>query len=90
VLIRLYVDDILVFYVEEASEKALEVKQRLMLQYKMSNLGPAKQFLGLKIDWLADGTLTLSQPGYISTILARFNMQDANPAPTPLHPKNRL
>jgi hypothetical protein len=90
VLILLYVDDILVFYAEEASEKALEVKQRLMLQYKMSNLGPAKQFLGLEIDRLADGTITLSQPGYISTILARFNMQDANPAPTPLHPKNRL
>jgi len=90
VLILLYVDDILVFYADEASEKALEVKQRLMLQYKMSNLGPAKQFLGLEIDRLADGTITLSQPGYISTILTHFNMQDANPAPAPLHPKNRL
>ena len=89
-LILLYVKDILVFYAEEASEKALEVKQRLMLQYKMLNLGPAKQFLGLEIDRLADGTITLSQPGYISTVLARLNMQDANSAPTPLHPKNRL
>jgi len=59
-----------------------------MLQYKMSNLAPAKQFLGLEIDPLADGTITLSQPGYISTILARFNMQDAKQALTPLHPKN--
>jgi len=42
---------------------------RLMLQYKMSNLGPAKEFLGLKIDRLADGTITLSQSGYISAIL---------------------
>jgi len=90
VLILLYVDDILVFYTEEALENALEDKQRLMLQYKMSNLGSAKQFLGLEMDRLADGTITLSQPGYISTSLARFNMQDANPAPTPLHPKNRL
>jgi len=56
----------------------------------MSNLRPSKQFLGLEIDQLADGTITLSQPGYILTILARFNMQDANPALTPLHPKNRL
>jgi len=63
VLILLYVNDILVFYAEEASEKALEVKQRLMLQYKMSNLRPANQFLGLEIDRLADGTITLSQPG---------------------------
>jgi len=90
VLILLYVDDILVFYAEEALENALRVKQRLILQYKMSNLGPAKQFLSLEIDRLADGTITLSRPGYISTILARFNMQDANLAPTPLHPKNRL
>ena len=63
VLILLYVNDILVFYAEEASEKAQEVKQRLMLQYKMSNLRPTNQFLGLEIDRLADGTITLSQPG---------------------------
>ena len=43
-----------------------------------------------EIERLADRTITLSQPGYISTILARFSMQDANPAPTLLHPKNRL
>jgi len=61
-----------------------------MLQYKMLNLVPAKQLLGLLIDRLADGTITLSQPEYISSILVQFNMQDANPAPTPLHPKNRL
>ena len=61
-----------------------------MLQDKMSNLGLAKQILGLEIDRLGEGTITLSQPGYISTILARFNMQDANSAPTPLHRKNRL
>jgi len=65
VLILLYVDDILVLYAEEESEKALEVKQQLMLKYKMSNLGPAKQFLGLEIDRLADGTITLRQPEYI-------------------------
>ena len=34
--------------------------------------------------------VTLNQPGYLSTILIRSNIQDANPAPTPLHPKNRL
>jgi len=59
VLILLYIDDILVFYAQEVLEKALEVKQWLILQYKISNLRLAKQFLGLKIDRLADGSINV-------------------------------
>jgi len=90
VLILLYVNDILMFYGEELLEKVLEVKQQLMLQYKISNLGPAKQFLGLEIDQLTDRNITLSQSGYILTILVQFQMQDTNPGPTPLLAKNQL
>jgi hypothetical protein len=62
-----------------------------MQPYKMTNLGPAKKFFGLEIDrQLENGAIGLSQTAYINTILKRFNMEDANPAPTPLHDKTRL
>jgi hypothetical protein len=56
----------------------------------MSNLGPAKRFLGLDITRLPDGSIVLSQQTYIDSVLKRFGMEDANPAPTPLHHKTRL
>jgi hypothetical protein len=90
ILILLYVDDILVLYANESSDKAIDTKNRLMQQYKMSNLGPAKKFLGLKIDRLPDGSITLSQPDYIDSMLQRFNMTDANTVDTPLHHKTHL
>jgi hypothetical protein len=90
ILILLYVDDILVLYANESSDKAIDTKNRLMQQYKMSNLGPAKKFLGLKIDRLPDGSITLSQPDYIDSMLQRFNMIDVNTVDTPLHHKTHL
>jgi len=56
----------------------------------MSNLGPAKRFLGLDITRLPDGSILLSQQIYINSILKRFGMEDANTAPTPLCHKTRL
>ena len=90
VLLLLYVDDMLVAYADGSSERAIEVRNALMRQYQMSNLGPAKRFLGLDITRLPDGSILLSQQTYINSILKRFGMEDANPAPTPLCHKTRL
>jgi hypothetical protein len=90
VLVLLYVDDMLVFYADTASEKAMGVKEALMQQYKMSNLGPAKKFLGLEINRHPDGTITLGQQAYIEAVIRRFGMEDANTADTPLYHKTRL
>jgi hypothetical protein len=80
----------LVAYADGSSERAIDVKNALMKQYQMSNLGPAKRFLGLDITRLPDGSILLSQQTYIDSILKRFGMEDANPVPTPLHHKTRL
>jgi len=61
-----------------------------MRQYKMSNLGPVKQFLGLEINRLPDGTITLGQQAYIDSVLHRYGMENANPVLTPLDHKTRL
>jgi len=66
---QLYVDGIGVLYEDAASEKAMSFKKALMEQHKMTDLGPAKKFLGLEINRLPDGTITLGQQDYIDTCL---------------------
>jgi len=45
----------------------------------MTDLGKAKQFLGLEIARQDSGTITLRQAKYIQTIVKHFWMEDANP-----------
>ena len=56
----------------------------------MTDLAKAKQFLGLEIARQDSGTITLGQAKYIQTIVKRFGIEDANPAPTPFHNKMTL
>ena len=80
----------MVAYADGSSERAIDVKNALMKQYQMSNLGPAKQFLGLDITLLPDISIVLSQQSYIDSVVKRFGMEDANSAPIPLYHKIRL
>jgi hypothetical protein len=64
----------LVAYANGSSEGAIEVKDTLMKEYQMLNLGPAKRFLGLDITRLPDGSILLSQHTYIDTVLKQFGM----------------
>jgi hypothetical protein len=90
VMLLLYVDDIQLLYAESAKSRAIDVKETLMRQYKMKNLGPVKQFLGLEINRLPDGSVTLGQQSYINTILYRYGMENANTVNTPMDYKTRL
>jgi hypothetical protein len=47
--ILLYVDDLLLFYHPDNDSAAASAKSSLMREYKMKDLGPARQFLGLEI-----------------------------------------
>jgi hypothetical protein len=98
--ILLYVDDILLFYHPHNGSAAASAKSSLMREYKMKDLGPARQFLGLEITqtthWLngrAGGRttqITLGQEKYIETILKRFEMTEAHGAQMPMDPNVRL
>jgi len=90
VMLLLYVDDIQLLYAESTKSRAIDVKELLMRQYKMKNLGPVKQFLGLEIDRLPDGSVTLVQQSYINMILYRYGMENANTVNTPMDYKTRL
>ena len=79
----LYVDDILI-----AAKNATEIqniKFLLSKEFEMKDLGAASKILSMEI--LKDRgahTISLSQKGYIETILSRFNMKDSTPVSTPL------
>jgi hypothetical protein len=68
ILILLYVDNISMSYPEAAAKAAIEVEAKLSEKYKITNLGPARQFLGIKIH-RAGTRVSLSQKAYITTIL---------------------
>jgi len=83
VLLLLYVDDLLIAYNGTDRHR---VKQLLHTKYKMSDLGPARRFLGIDSEKKEDG-FCISQQAYIDTILRRFGLLDAKPAKTPLDPQ---
>jgi hypothetical protein len=89
VFILLYVDDILVFYHPDNTSTASSAKAALMRKYRMKDLGPVRQFLGLEISRNGDA-ITLGQQAYIDTILLRFKMTTAYGVQTPLDPNVRL
>jgi hypothetical protein len=66
------------------------VKAMLMRQYRMKDLGPVRQFLGLEISRNGQHTITLGQQAYIDTILQRFEMTTAYGVQTALDPNVRL
>jgi hypothetical protein len=59
--------------------------------FKIKNLGPIKDYLGIDIEHNAKGGLIkLSQTKYINKVLERFGMSNAKPVSTPLDPKIKL
>jgi hypothetical protein len=62
-------------------------KDQLHERFEISDLGELTWLLRLKIERNRQArTITLSQMAYIDTILARFQMQDAKSAQTPMNP----
>lgn len=85
----LYIDNIRLLCPEDGTKAGIEVKIRLSVQYNITLLSPARQFLGVKIHLVDNSTCTrtgtassLSQNPFITTIPKRFNMQKAQGAST--------
>lgn len=76
-----YVDDLLI--ATDDSEEETRLKRKLQRSFKMTDLGDLSYFLGLEVKQ-EGGRVTVSQRGYVESILKRFGMQDCKPAHTPL------
>ena len=89
VVVGMHVDDCL--SIGTSQGLVTEFKKRINEKYKMTDLGPCKWLLGIKIDRdLANGTLALSQHTYIDSIVARFNFDDLKPSAIPMDPAATL
>jgi hypothetical protein len=89
ILLLLYVDDMLLAYAPTAAKDAEIIKAKLAEVYKITNLGPARQFLGIEIHQ-ENGSISLCQKIFIDSILKRFHMENAYNALTPLNDKVKL
>lgn len=89
IIIAVYVDDLLMF--TNSTRLKTRLKQELMKEYEMKDLGEAKTCLGIQITRDREqGKIWLNQSKYIADILQRFGMTNCNPARTPLEPGLRL
>jgi len=89
IIVAAYVDDLLIF-TNDADEKK-RLKQELMKRFKIKDLGPIKNCLGIRITRdQKNGKLTLDQQKYTKEILSKFNMLNCNPIYTPLEYKLNL
>jgi len=67
------------------------VKTNLVTHFKLHNQGPTTLILGIKIERnCAACTISLSQPGYVESILDQFSMADCNPSLTPMDKNQKL
>lgn len=84
--VAFWVDDFLVMSSEVAVMN--KFKADISAQFKMRDLGPVQQFLGMTVTRdRKNRTLTLTSTKHIDDVLGRFNMIDAKPHTTPLPPK---
>ena len=84
VLLLLYVDDMSMAYPSKAAAIAKEIKRKLAEKYKVTNLGTAKQFLGIEINSETSKQISLGQKAYITSVLKWFDMENAYVTATPM------
>jgi len=80
-ILCLYVDDLM--YTSTSEEMINEVKEAMIREYEMTDLGLMKYFLGIQIKQ-EPGRIFISQEKYIDDLLKKFQMKDCKPMPTPM------
>jgi hypothetical protein len=86
VIISVHVDDVGLH--AETREVADFVIDSLSSYFSMKDPEPLGQYLGMDIEKQEDGSYLVHQRAYIERMLERYNMENANCAPTPAPPKH--
>ena len=86
-MIGIYVDDFIIIYKDEKTLDKL--KSSLMETFKMKDMGPAKQCIGIRIQQL-EGEIQLDQSLYIEEVLKKFGMWDCKPIGNPTDTNAKL
>lgn len=86
IIVALYVDDFLIF--SNNSLETDDLKCVLGAEFKLKDLGPVRQYLGMRINVDKNGNvITLDQQQYIEQLASRFNMSDCKMYKTPIECK---
>jgi hypothetical protein len=89
IILLLWVDDFLLF--SPSMEAIKIIKSNLSARFKMSDLGPARQFLGIQIERNRQArTIRIHQKPYAESVLKRFGMEACNGVSTPMDPNVQL
>ena len=88
IYIALYVDDLII--AGDNEDDILTIKRRLSERFEMKDLGIAKKFLGIEIEYGSDESVKLHQNQYIQRLIERHGMGECNPVATPLDTSVKL
>ena len=89
IFMPIFVDDITL--AGKDASKIDSVIQELSLHFKLRDLGPTTQLLGIQIHRdRPNRTLSISQSQFITNLLQEHGLQDCKPVFTPLNPRSRL
>lgn len=88
-IMTVYVDDLIIATNE--NELLNQIKNKLKETFKMRDLGPLKYCLGIQfVQDKESKEIKMNQFKYISDLVKRYKLQEANIAITPLEPKIKL
>ncbi|GJZ64767.1 zinc finger, CCHC-type containing protein [Tanacetum coccineum] len=87
VIICLYVDDMLIFGIDQ--NQVDKTNKFLSSKFSMKEMGEADVILGIKIKRENKG-IVITQSHYIEKILKKFNRKDCSPVSTPMDPVEKL
>jgi hypothetical protein len=62
------------------------VAKQLGKDFGLSSLGDLKFYLGIQVEYEADGAFSIHQELYIDRIIERFGMKDSKPSKIPFDP----
>jgi len=72
IYIALYIDDLII--ASENEKDILTIKRRLSERFEMKDLGIARKFLGMEIEYENDGSIKIHQNQYIQQLLEHHGM----------------
>lgn len=89
VILLIYIDNLLL--ASTNMRKLNELKIKLKSEFKMNDLGPLSQILGINVEReTATGKIRLNQRKYINELLIRFKMEESKTTSTPCDISQKL
>jgi hypothetical protein len=77
IYMALYMDTLLI--TREGDDDDAELKAELMARYEMKDLGIARKFLGMDIEYGEDDQIKVHMASYLEDVLERHGLLDCNP-----------